>query len=208
VNDLAVSAHMSSMTLRTEIEALLVEFEHFAYRGAPLDVAVEKLREILARTETRILTTLEELNSEEARTALCLIAPDGTGIVTVYDRCNGKNTWAGPGSDYFFSSEHLLAGVVEGYKPNFIVVDGPDVEAPAKAAPRVLTTVEELDSEETFKSLCLVPDDGHPVSPYSREDGVNSWAEFGTGYFKTSARVLAECTKEGIEPRFTLIERP
>jgi hypothetical protein len=41
------------MTLRAEIEALLEEFDHFAHRGAPLDVAVEKLQEILAKTAPR-----------------------------------------------------------------------------------------------------------------------------------------------------------
>lgn len=32
------------MTLPTEVEALPVEFDHFAYRGAPLDAAANKLR--------------------------------------------------------------------------------------------------------------------------------------------------------------------
>lgn len=204
----AGSAHMSPMTLRTEIEALLVEFDHFAYRGAPLDVAVEKLRETLDKTAPRVLTTVEELDSEVARKALCLISPDGTGIVTPYDRCNGKNTWTGPGSDYFFSSEELLADVIDGYKPNFIVVNGPDIEAPSKPAPRVLTTVEELDSEEASRALCIVPSDGLPFSPYSRVNGGNLWAEFGTGFVPTSARLLADYAERGIEPAFTLIEKP
>lgn len=77
------------ISLRTEIEALIVEFDHHVYRGAPLDVAMEKLREILAKTKPKVLTTLEELDSEKAKKALCLIAADGQ-VVGFYDRDEGE----------------------------------------------------------------------------------------------------------------------
>ena len=110
------------MTLRTEIEALLVEFDHFAYRGAPLDVAVEKLQEILARTAPKVLTTLEELDSEEASKAVCLIPASGSGILGFYDRRDGQNEWARMGDDNFYTSSELLANL--GVEPHFTVIEG------------------------------------------------------------------------------------
>lgn len=113
------------MTLRTEIEALLVEFDHFAYRGAPLDVAVEKLQEILARTAPRVLTTAEELDSEEAARAVCLIPAGGSGILGFYERRDGQNEWAGIGSDNFFTSSELLADCANnGDEPAFTLIEG------------------------------------------------------------------------------------
>jgi hypothetical protein len=116
------------MTLRTEIEALLEEFEHFAYRGAPLDVAVEKLHEILGRTKPRVLTTVEELDSEETAKALCLVPADGSGILAFYDRTpDGQNEWAGIGSDHFFTSSELLADCANnGDEPAFTLIEKPE----------------------------------------------------------------------------------
>lgn len=115
------------MTLRTEIEALLVEFDHFAYRGAPLDVAVEKLQEILARTAPRVLTTVEELNSEETAKALCLVPDDGSGIVGFYGRRDGQNEWSGMGSDDFYTSAELLAHFANlGDTPAFTLIEKPE----------------------------------------------------------------------------------
>lgn len=104
------SAHMVPMALRTEIEALLVEFDHSAYRGAPLDFAVEKIQEVLAKTAPNVLTALEELDSDEAAKALCLIPNDGSGMFGFYGRTkDGQNEWAGIGNDNFYTSAELLA---------------------------------------------------------------------------------------------------
>lgn len=122
----AGSAHMSPMTLRTEIEDLLVEFDHFAYRGAPLDVAVEKLHEILDKTAPRVLTTVEELDSEDAAKALCLIPNDGSGMVALYGRDAGQNEWSGIGSDSFYTSAELLAYFANlGVEPRFTLIENP-----------------------------------------------------------------------------------
>jgi hypothetical protein len=196
------------MTLRNELEAMLEEFEHFAYEGAPLDVAVDKVREILDRTKPRVLTTVEELDSVEASKALCLVPGYRSGILGFYRRTpDGENEWTGLGTDNYFTSAELLADCANnGDKPRFTLVH--DVEGPAVSAQRVLTTEAELNSADVFEALCLIRADGLSISPYSREDGVNSWAEFGTGYFKTSARILSECAKAGVESRFTVVERP
>jgi hypothetical protein len=118
---------MSPMTLRSEIEALLVEFDHFAYRGAPLDVAVEKLQEILARTAPRVLTTMEELDSEEAAAALCLYPVDDTGIVALSERKDGKNEWSSIGTDLTCSSDMLISWMVERCtEPAFTLIEKPE----------------------------------------------------------------------------------
>lgn len=115
------------MTLRTEIEALLVEFDHFAYRGAPLDVAVEKLREILDKTAPRVLTTVEELDSEETSKALCLVPADGSGIISFYGRDAGQNEWSGIGGDAFYTSAELLAVFANlGDTPAFTLIEKPE----------------------------------------------------------------------------------
>ncbi|HEX9225372.1 MAG TPA: hypothetical protein VF885_01800 [Arthrobacter sp.] len=113
------------MTLRTEIEALLVEFEHFAYRGAPLDVAVEKLQEILDKTKPRVLTTVEELDSEEASRALCLNACDGSGLLGFFGRTpDGQNEWAAMGTADFYTSSELLARYANfGDEPTFTLIE-------------------------------------------------------------------------------------
>lgn len=111
------------MSLRTELEAMLEEFEHFAYDGAPLDVAVDKVREILDKTKPRVLTTVEELDSEEASKALCLVSEDG-GILGFYNRRDGQNEWAGIGSDHFFTSSELIADCANnGDEPAFTPVE-------------------------------------------------------------------------------------
>lgn len=118
------SAHMRSMTLRTEIEALLEEFEHFAYRGAPLDVAVDKLQETLAKTAPRVLTTVEELDSEEASKAAGLLRADGSGMLGFYRRKDGENEWAGVGSDSYFTSSELIADCAnKGDEPAFTLIE-------------------------------------------------------------------------------------
>lgn len=117
---------MGRMTLRTEIEALLVEFDHFSYDGAPLDVAVEKLQEILAKTAPKVLTVLEELDSEETAKALCLIPNDGSGMIGFYGRTtDGQNEWAGIGNDDFYTSAELLAHFANlGVEPAFTLIEG------------------------------------------------------------------------------------
>ncbi|MET4143848.1 hypothetical protein [Arthrobacter sp. UYCo732] len=114
------------MTLRTEIEALLAELDHFAYRGAPLDVAVEKLQEILVKTAPRVLTTVEELDSEEASKALGLVPDDGSGMIAFYGRTpDGRNEWAATGTTDFYTSSELLARFANlGVEPRFTVIEG------------------------------------------------------------------------------------
>jgi len=112
------------MTLRSEIEALLVEFDHFAYRGAPLEVAVEKLQEILAKTAPRVLTTEDELNSEEAFEALCIV-PEGGPLRTPASSSNGVNYWQEPGVEGEYSSAELLAHFASiGAEPAFTLYEG------------------------------------------------------------------------------------
>lgn len=114
------------MTLRSEIEALLVEFGSFAYDDARLDVAVEKLREILAKTAPRVLTAVEELDSEEASKALCLIPGDGSGILGFYGRRDGQNEWTGMGTDNYFTSAELLADYADnGDEARFTLIENP-----------------------------------------------------------------------------------
>lgn len=111
------------MTLRTEIEAMLEEFEHFAYDGAPLGVALDKVRDILAATEPKVLTTVEELDSEEASKALGLAPVAGGGIFQFYSRRDGQNEWAGVGSDSFYTSSELLAYFANlGDEPRFTLI--------------------------------------------------------------------------------------
>jgi hypothetical protein len=199
---------MMAMTLRTEIEALLEEFEHFAYRGAPLDVAIDKLQEILAKTAPRVLTTVEELDSEEASKALCLIPDTGIGIFGLYWRnSNGTNSWAIPGRDEWYSSAELIAEFSPNRPPAFTMVAAPE-DVPA-APRRVLTTVEELDSEEAASAVGLIRADGTGILGfYGRRDGQNEWAGVGSDSFFTSSELLADCANKGDEPAFTLIERP
>lgn len=112
------------MTLRAEIEALLVEFDHFAYQGAPLEVAVEKLQEILAKTAPRVLTTEDELNSEEAFDAFCVM-PDGGPLRVAVSRSNGENSWWEPGYETEYTSAELLAHFASiGAEPAFTVIEG------------------------------------------------------------------------------------
>lgn len=194
------------MSLRTEIEALLEEFEHFAYRGAPLEVAVEKLQEILAKTAPRVLATVEELDSEEASKALCLIPASGSGILGFYDRRDGQNEWAGIGSDHFFTSSELLADCANnGDEPAFTMV-AREPENLVSAGPKVLTTEDELNSEEAFMALCIMPYGGPLRTASSRTDGVNFWQEPGYEAEYSTAELLAHFASIGAEPAFTLIE--
>jgi hypothetical protein len=196
------------MTLRSEIEALLEEFEHFAYRGAPLDVAVEKLQEILARTAPRVLTTVAELDSEEASKARFLVSNDGPdGFVLYHRTSSGENRWVGVGTDHIYTSAELINELGMEGEPSFTPVHDISSEV---AAPRVLTTVEELDSEEAARAACLIPADGSGILGfYDRTpDGQNEWAGIGSDNVYTSAELLADCANKGDEPRFTLIENP
>lgn len=75
----------------------------------------------------------------------------------------------------------------------------------AQTTPRVLRTVEELDSEEAFEALCIVPQGGPLRVPVSREDAVNTWMAPGSDDFYTSAEMLAHFAGIGVDPAFTLI---
>lgn len=195
------------MSLRSELEAMLEEFEHFAYDGAPLSTATEKVREILDKTAPKVLTTVEELDSEEASKALCLISEDGGGILEFYGRTkDGQNEWAGTGGDSFYTSSELLANFANhGVEPRFTMVERePDSLVPA--GPNVLTTLEELNSEEAFTALCIMPHGGPLRTPSSRHDGVNFWQEPGYEGEYSSAELLVHFMKIGAEPAFKLIK--
>lgn len=192
------------MSLRSELVAMLEELEHFAYDGAPLYTAIEKVREILAKTEPKVLTTVDELNSEEARRALCLVSTDGEELVSYYDRINGQTHWARFGSDYFFSSAELLD---HGKRPapGFVMVEAvPENLVPV--GPKVLTTLEDLNSEEAFTALCIMPYGGPLRAPSGRIDGVNYWQEPEHEGEYSSGELLAHFMKIGAEPAFTLIK--
>lgn len=194
------------MSLRSELEAMLEEFEHFAYDGAPLSTAVEKVREILAKTEPKILTTVEELDSEDASKSLCLVPQDGSRILGFYGRTpDGQNEWTRMGTDEFFTSSELLADFANlGDEARFTMVERqPETLVPA--GPKVLTTLEELNSEEAFTALCIMPDGGPLRTASSRHDGVNFWQEPGYEGEYSSGELLAHFAKIGAEPAFTLI---
>lgn len=201
------SAHMVRMNLRSELEAMLVEFDHFAYDGAPLSTATEKVREILAKTAPKVLTTVQELDSEETSKALCLIPEDGSGILAFYSRTtDGQNEWTGMGTDNFFTSAELLAHFANlGDEARFMMVER-QPENLVPVGPRVLTTEEELNSEEAFAALCIMPYGGPLRTASSRTNGVNFWQEPGFEGEYSSGELLAHFAKIGAEPRFTLIE--
>jgi hypothetical protein len=71
--------------------------------------------------------------------------------------------------------------------------------------PRVLTTEAELNSEEAFHALCIMPDGGPLRVAISRVDGINSWHEPGYDGEYTSAELLAHFASIGAQPAFTLI---
>lgn len=93
----------------------------------------------------------------------------------------------------------LIAGAIAAAAP-FIAAQA------LQATRRVLTTEDELNSEEAFKSLCIMPWGGPLRTALSRADGVNSWQEPGWDGEITSAELLAHFAEIGVEPRFTLIE--
>lgn len=119
------SVHIGRMkNLRTELVAMLEEFEHFAYDGAPLSTATEKVREILDKTAPKVLTTEAELNSEEAFTALCIM-PYGGPLRTASSRHGGVNYWQEPGSEDEYSTAELLAHFAKiGAEPAFTLIKG------------------------------------------------------------------------------------
>lgn len=88
-----------------------------------------------------------------------------------------------------------------------IAAAAPFIAAQAlQATRRVLTTEAELNSEEAFESLCIMPSGGPLRTAASRSDGVNFWQEPGYDGEYTSAELLAHFASIGVEPRFTLIE--
>lgn len=88
-----------------------------------------------------------------------------------------------------------------------IAAAAPFIAAQAlQATRRILTTEAQLNSEEAFMSLCIMPWGGPLRTALSRSDGVNSWQEPGWDGEMTSAELLAHFASIGIEPRFTLIE--
>jgi hypothetical protein len=195
------------VSLRSELVAMLEEFEHFAYDGAPLYTATEKVREILAKTEPKVLTTVEELDSEEASKALCLVPEDGSRILGFYDRrSDGQNEWTAMGSDQFFTSSELLADFANlGDEPRFTMVTR-EPENLVPVGPKVLTTEEELNSEEAFLALCIMPYGGPLRTASSRTDGMNYWQEPGYEGEYSTAELLSHFAKIGAEPAFTLIK--
>jgi hypothetical protein len=195
------------MSLRSELVAMLEEFEHFAYDGAPLSTATEKVREILDKTAPKVLTSVEELDSEEASKALCLVTEDGSAAYGFYSRTrDGQNEWTAMGADQFFTSAELLADFANmGDEARFtMVVREPENLVPE--GPRVLTTLEELNSEEAFTALCIMPHGGPLRTASSRHDGVNFWQEPGYEGEYSSAELLVHFMKIGAEPAFTLIK--
>lgn len=194
------------MSLRSELVAMLEEFEHFAYDGAPLSTATEKVREILAATEPKVLTTVEELDALEPSRALCLVAEDGPRIFGFYSRVDGQNEWTGMCTDNYFTSAELLADFANmGDEARFRVVER-EPESLVPAGPKVLTTLEELNSEEAFTALCIMPHGGPLRTASSRHDGVNFWQEPGYEGEYSSAELLVHFMKIGAEPAFTLIK--
>ena len=199
---------MSRMkNLRSELVAMLEEFEHFAYDGAPLSTATEKVREILDKTAPKVLTTVEDLDSEEASKALCLVPEDGSRILGFYSRTSdGQNEWTRMGTDEFFTSSELLADFANmGDEARFMLV-AREPENLVSAGPKVLTTLEELNSEEAFTALCIMPYGGPLRTASSRIDGVNFWQEPGCEGEYSSAELLVHFMKIGAEPAFTLIK--
>lgn len=88
-----------------------------------------------------------------------------------------------------------------------IAAAAPAIAAQAlQATRRVLTTEAELNSEEAFESLCIMPSGGPLRVAVSRSNGVNYWHEPGYYTEYTSAELLAHFASIGVEPRFTLIE--
>lgn len=115
---------MGAMTLRTELEAMLEEFEHLAYDGAPIGEALDKVREILDGTKPKVLTTAQELDSEEASKALGVAPVAGGGIFQFYSRRDGHNEWAGMDSSFFTSAELLAYFANLGDEPAFTLITG------------------------------------------------------------------------------------
>jgi hypothetical protein len=93
----------------------------------------------------------------------------------------------------------LIAGAIAAAAP-FIAAQA------LQSTRRVLTTEDELNSEEAFESLCIMPWGGPLRIAISRADGVNTWQEPGWAGEYTSAELLAHFAEIGVEPRFTLIE--
>lgn len=201
------SVHMGRMkNLRSELVAMLEEFEHFAYDGAPLYTATEKVREILDQTAPKVLTTVEELDSQEVSKALCLVTEDGSAVYGFYSRRDGQNEWTGMGSDEFFTSSELLADFAnKGDEARFVLM-AREPENLVPAGPKVLTTEDELNSEEAFSALCIMPYGGPLRTPSARTYGVNYWQEPGVEGEYSTAELLAHFANIGAEPAFTLIK--
>jgi hypothetical protein len=79
-------------------------------------------------------------------------------------------------------------------------------ESPVAPAPRTLTTLDELNSEETFDALCIVSSGSLPRTPASRSDGITYWHKPGDDVEYSSADLLASFTETGVKPVFTKVE--
>lgn len=185
---------------------MLEEFEHFAYDGAPLYTAIEKVREILAKTEPKVLTTAEELDALEPSKVLCLVTEGGYGLYGFYSRRDGQNEWTAMGTDHFFTSSELIADFANKMDEARFKLVARQPENFVPVGPKVLTTLEDLNSEEAFTALCIVPDGGPLRTSSSRHAGVNYWQEPGSEGEYSSAELLAHFAKIGAEPAFTLIK--
>lgn len=117
---------MRVMTLRQDIEQIVAELdENPSLKAAPIAAVGTMLRRALAKDTPAVLTTLEDLDSEEAAKALGLLTPDNTGMVVHWDRVNGKNIWARPGVGRVYTSAELLEDTDETYAGGFVVVPRP-----------------------------------------------------------------------------------
>lgn len=130
---------MQPMTLREQIEQIVAEFDEDLFlAGAPISTAVDMLRNALAKEAPRVLTTVEELDSEEAAKVLGLMTPDNTEMFVYWDRADGRNTWVRPGVAGACSSEDLLADTDDSYPGGFTVVPRPDAPGESALAPAPL----------------------------------------------------------------------
>lgn len=134
---------MVNMTLRQNIDQVITEIDQNpSLKSAPLSTIGDMLRRAVEQSAPQALTTLEELDSEAAGSALGLLTPDNTGMVIHWDRRDGKNIWAQPGVGGVYTSEELLEDVDDSYAGGFVVIPRPDTpgESPAPAPLSPLVT--------------------------------------------------------------------
>jgi hypothetical protein len=111
-------------------------------------------------------------------------------------------------TDFYTSSELMARYANLGDEARFTLVEAGDgSSAPAVVpAPQMLTTLEELNSEEAFEALCIVPPGGLPRTAASRNNGINYWQKPGDSTERSSAELLASFTEAGDEPVFTMVD--